>query len=103
MFVYLFPVAVVVVDADEGACEGENFAEGDEDGGVNHPRRGNGDARREQCAAEEDKTTRQQQLTSPAPSRGGETGYCGYPLSEGGWGVGVFHQAISPSHWCHTY
>ena len=39
----LFPVSVVVVDADEGAGKGEDFAEGDEHAAVYHPRRRNGD------------------------------------------------------------
>lgn len=78
MFVYLFPVAVVVVDADEGAGEGENFAEGDEDGGVNLACGRQGYSCDQQCAPESTHCSSKQELDA-------------------------LHQAISSEHRCHTY
>lgn len=78
MFVYLFPVAVVVVDADEGACEGENFAESDEDSGVYLTCGGQGYSCCEQCAPESAHCSGKQEL---------------YAL----------HHAISSEHRCQTY
>ena len=48
----LFFVAVVVVDADEGASEGEYLAEGNEDGMVDFAQRRAAEARDKQCAPE---------------------------------------------------
>ena len=45
-------VAVVIVYADEGACESEYLSEGDEDGMVNLAQRRAAKARDKQCAPE---------------------------------------------------